>query len=107
MSSDLTKENGFTWKKKKARSERYPIETFTDADDLVNIPDYLLHNLKQGARSIGLFVNLDKNDFICFNQYGGHFLVKSKPLKLINQFIDLGGNISSTESDIYNRISKS
>ena len=32
MSIDLIKENGFTVKKKKVRSRRYPTETITDTD---------------------------------------------------------------------------
>ena len=69
------KENDFTLEKTKSR--RYPTRTITDADyanDIVlpaNTPtqvETLLHCLERTACSIGLHVNADKMEYICFNQ---------------------------------------
>ena len=55
-----------------------------------------LHSLEQAARDIGLYMNSDKNEFICFRSDEA-FLLNGKPLKSVDQFIYLGNNISSTE----------
>ena len=69
------KENDLTLQK--ARSKRYPAQTFMDAvytDDtalLANTPaqvECLLHCLEKAADSIGLHVNADKTEYMCFNQ---------------------------------------
>ena len=71
------------------------------ADDLalfVNTPalaESLLHSLEQAAGGIGHYMNLNKTEYICFKQKRS-----GKPLKLVGQFIYLGSNISSTESDV-------
>ena len=44
-------------------------------------------------------MNLDKTDFMCYNQDGA-VLLNRKPSKLVDQFICLGSNISFTERDI-------
>ena len=68
------KENGFT---QKEASTGYPSETITDAnytDGLVLLEnksvyaESSLYNLEQAARSIDLYVNLDKIEFMCFNK---------------------------------------
>ena len=62
----------FHTKTKEARSRHYPTETIINADDtddlvlLANTPaqaQFLLHCLKQAAKSIGLYANLDKTEF--------------------------------------------
>ena len=67
------KENGFTLKR--ARSRCDTAETITDAnyaDDqavLTNTAlqaECQLHKLEQTARSIGLYVNSNKAEFLCF-----------------------------------------
>ena len=77
MSIDLMKENGL--KMAKERSKRYPIQTITDMDCtndialMVNTPtqvETLLHSLERAAAGIGLHVNADKKEYICFNQRG-------------------------------------
>ena len=112
-SIDLMSERGFTLKK--ARSRRHPAETITDADYaddlalLANTPaqaESLLHSLEQSARGIGLHVNSDKTQFMCFNQGGAISSLNGKPLKEVHQFVYLGGNISSTEGDVIIRIGK-
>ena len=71
------KENGF--KLAKERSRIYPAQTITDmdyADDMVllaNTPaqaESLLNSLERTAGGIGLHVNVDKTEYMCFNQRG-------------------------------------
>ena len=99
------KENDFTLKK--ARSKRYLAVTITDADcadDLVlhsNTPtqaESLLHNLEQAAGCIGLYVNADKTEYMCFKQKGAISTLSGNHLKLVDYFTYLGSSISSTES---------
>ena len=80
LSRDLMKENGFTLKKMKYKW--YPAENITAADSvddqvrLVNTPaqaESLLHSLEQSTKGIGLYMNSDKTDFMCFNQDGANF----------------------------------
>ena len=91
------KENGFTLKK--ARSRRYPVQTITNVDyagDIVllaNAPpqaESLLYSLGQAAGGIGLYVNVDKTEYLCFNQKG----------KIVDKFPYLRSSILSTENDI-------
>ena len=68
------KDNGL--KLAKERSRRYPAQTNTDADYadvialLANTPaqaETLLYSLKRAAACIGLYVNADKTEYMCFN----------------------------------------
>ena len=68
------KENGF--KLAKERSRRYPTQTITDTDYtddialLANSPvlvESLLRSLERAASGIGLHVNADKTEYMCFN----------------------------------------
>ena len=106
-SLDTIKEEGFTLKK--ARSRLYPAQIITDADYaddlalLANTPaqaESLLHSLEKAAKNVGLYVNSDKTEFICFKKKGGMSTLNGKPLKPVEQFTYLCSNISSTESDI-------
>ena len=99
------KENVFTLKEKKIGSRRFSAEIITGsdcADDLVHLKnrpaqtESLLHSLEQAARGISRNLNLNKTDFIC--------LLKGKFLKFVDQFMYLGSNILSTESDVNMRI---
>ena len=74
MSIDKMKDNGF--KLTKERSRRYPAQTITDmhyTNDIVllaNTPaqdETLLHSLEQAAAGIGVHVNSDKTEYMCFN----------------------------------------
>ena len=94
-SIDLIKENCFSLKKKKARSRRYPSETITDANYangialLINTPtqvEFLLHSLEQVAGGIGLHVNVDKTEYMCFNQEGAISTLIGSSLKLADRF---------------------
>ena len=74
------------------------------ADDLAllaNIPDQtesLLHYLEQVTVGIGLYLNTNKTEFMCFKQ--ANYALHCKPLKSVDQFTHLGSNISSTKSDV-------
>ena len=70
------KDNDF--KLTKERSRRYPAHTITDADSADDIAyllegqaETLLHSLERAAAGIGLHVNADKMEYMCFNQRGG------------------------------------
>ena len=101
--------------KKKAKSRRYPAETITDsdyADDLVlltNTPaqaESLLHCIEQAAWGIGLYMNSDEKEFMCFNQDAAISSLNGKPLKLVDHFTFLGSKISSTKNDVNKCIGK-
>ena len=71
------KENGF--KLAKERSRRYPTQTITDADYADDIallydtsaqPESQLQSLERAVGGIGLHVDVDKTDYMCFNQRG-------------------------------------
>ena len=105
----------FHKKKKKARNRQYLTKTITDenyTDDLVllaNTPnqiEFILHNLEQAAKGIGLHVNPDKIEFMCFNQDDNISSLNGKPLKLVDKITYLGSNISSTESNVNIHIAK-
>ena len=82
------------------------------ADDiarLVNTPaqaESQLHILKRAAGGIGLHVNAEKTECICFNQRGNISTLKGGPLKLVDKFPYLGSSVSSTENDINTRPAK-
>ena len=74
MLIDLRKENGFTLKEKR-KYRQYPKGTITDADytdDLVLFTNTAaqaksqLHSPKQATGGIGLYVNANKTEFMCF-----------------------------------------
>ena len=100
------KENGFTLAK--ARSKRYPAQTITDADyaDDTTLPantpalaESLLHSFEKSAGNIGLYVNADKTEYMCFhqNQKGDISALKGGSLKLVDKFTYLGSSVSSNE----------
>ena len=63
----------------------------------------LLHRLEQAAKSIGLYVNADKTEFMHFNQDNSTSLLNNgNLLKLVEQFIHIDSNISSTEKNVNN-----
>ena len=110
---DLMKENGF--KLAKERSRRYPAHTIRniDYDDeialLANTPaqaETLLHSLEWAAAGIGLHVNADKTEYMCFNQRGSISTLKGGLLKPVDKFTYLGSSVSSTEKDINMQVAK-
>ena len=87
------KENDFTLAK--AKSRRYSVQSIADVDDadgialLANTPapvESLLHGLERAAGGIGLHVNTDKTEYMCFNQRDNIFTVNVYTLKLVDMF---------------------
>ena len=112
-SIDLMKESSF--KLVKERSRRDPAQTIMDvdyADDialLANTPAQdktFLHSLEWVADDIGLHVNIDKMEYMYFNQKGDISTLNGSSLKLVDKFIYQGSSISSTEKDINTRLAK-
>ena len=78
-SIDLMKENCF--KVAKERSRRYPEQTITDANYINDITllaksptqaKPLLHSLEWATGDIGLHINADKTEYMCFNKKRRH-----------------------------------
>ena len=112
-SIDKIKENGFEMTKK--RSRRYPATTITDADCaddiaiLANKTDQaetLLHSLERATANIGLYVDAQKTEYMCYNQTGDISTLEGTPLKLVDKFTYLGSSVESTEKDIETRLAK-
>ena len=61
----------------------------------------------QAAGGIGLHVNAEKTEYMCFNQRGDISTLNGGPLKLVDMFTYLGSSVSSTENDINTRTAKS
>ena len=110
---DIMKDNGF--KLTKERSRRYPPQTITEAgytDDialLANTPakaETFLYSLERAAATIGLHVNVDKTEYMCFNQRGDISTLNGSSLKLVDKFTYLGSSVSSTETDINTQLAK-
>ena len=98
----------------KERSRLYPAWTITDgdyADDialLANTPaqaESLLHGLEWAAGGIGLHINADKTEYMCFNQKDNISTLNGS-LKLVNKFTSLESSFSSTENDINTWLAK-
>ena len=107
------KENGF--KLAKERSIRYLVQTITDADYandiafLANTPNQaesLLYSLERSDAGIGLHVNAEKTEYMCFNQSSDISTLKGGPLKLVDKFTYFGSSVSSTEKGINTRQAK-
>ena len=112
-SIDKIRENGFELTKR--RSKRYPAKTITDADYaddlalLANTPNQaetLLHSLERAAAGIGLHVNANKTEYMCYNQTGNIATLDGASQKLVDKFTYLGSSVSSTEKDIDTRLTK-
>ena len=112
-SIDKIRENGFELTKR--RSKRYPAKTITDADYaddlalLANTPNQaetLQHSLERAAAGIGLHVNANKTEYMCYNQTGNIATLDGASLKLVDKFSYLGSSVSSTEKDIDTRLTK-
>ena len=105
-SIDLMKENSF--KLAKESSRKYPAKTITDTDNADHIArlvnshtqaDFLPHSLEQAAGGIGIHINTDKTEYMCFNQRGNISTRKGGPQKLVDEFTYLRSSVSSTEND--------
>ena len=87
----------------------------TDADYtddiaiLENAPaqaETLLHSLERAAAGVGLHVNANKTEYMCFNQIGDIPTLNGSSLKLVDMFTYLGSGVSSTETSIDMRLTK-
>ena len=67
----------------------------------------LLYNLEQAVGTIGLSVWATKAAFMCFNREEASSTFSGKPLNLVDIFVYLGSNISSTETNFNIRQVKS
>ena len=65
-----------------------------------------MYSLERAAAGIGLYVNADKTEYMCFNQKGDISTLNGSSLKLVDKFTYLGSNASSTEKDINTRLAK-
>ena len=101
-STDIIKENGFTLEKKKSRSKYNKCwqHRWSSATPKYACP---MPNPCCIARGIGLNVNANKTELMCFKK-GAISTLIVKPLKLVNQFTYLGSKISSTESDTLSKV---
>ena len=93
----------------KERSRKYSARTITDADYtddialLANTPTQAqtpLHSLEQAAADIGLYVNAQKTEYMCFNQRGDISTLNGTFLKLVDKFTYQGNSVSSIKTDI-------
>ena len=76
-------------------SDELVLLTYTAA-----LAESLLHQLEQVTRSIGLYVNANKTDYMSFKQKGAISILSGEHLKIVDQFMYLSSNISSTESGV-------
>ena len=85
-----------------ARSRWYREETITDADyadDITlvsNTPteaESLLHSREQVAGGIGLHINANKTEYLCFEERGDISTLNDSSLKLKNKFTYLGNSV--------------
>ena len=76
---------------------------------LANTPaqaETLLHSLEWTAAAIGLHVNADKTEYMCFNQRSNISTLNGSSLKLVEKFTYLGSSVSSTKTDINKRLAR-
>ena len=84
---DLMKENGLTLEKARSRHSARTIMDTDHADDIVLQSNTAaqaksrLHILERVAVGIGLYVNADKTEYMCFNQSGDIIPLHSGSLK--------------------------
>ena len=106
-------DNGF--KLAKERNRRYPARTNTDTDYANDIAllantfthaETLLHSLECAAAGIGLYVNADKTEYMCFNPRGDISTLDGSSLKLVGELTYLWNSVSSTENNTNTRLAK-
>ena len=66
----------------------------------------LLHSLKRATGGIGLHVNADKIEYVCFNQRDDITKQNGVSLKLMNKFTYIGSSALSTETVIITPVGK-
>ena len=65
-----------------------------------------MHILERVAAGIGLHVNAQKTEYMCYNQTGDISTLDGTSLKLIDKFTFIGSSVRSTEKDIDTRLTK-
>ena len=65
-----------------------------------------LNKFERATAGIGLHVNADKTNYMCFNQTGDISTLDGTSLKLVDKFTYLGNSVSSTEKYIDTRLTK-
>ena len=65
-----------------------------------------LHSLERAAAGIGVHVNTDKTEYMCYNQRGDISALNGSSLKLVDKFTYLGSIVSSIETDINTLLAK-
>ena len=112
-SIDKIRENDFELTKK--RSRMYTAKTITDADyiddkailaNTLAQAKTLLHSLERAAACIGLNVNANKTEYMCFNQTGNNSTLGGSSLKIVNKFTYLGSSLSSTKKGMDTQLTK-
>ena len=71
-----------------------------------NQAETLLHCLEPAAAGIGLHVNTQKTEYMCYNQTVDISTLDGTSQKLVDKFTYLGSSVSSTEKDIDTRLTK-
>ena len=66
----------------------------------------LMHSLERAAGGTDLHVNVDKTEFMCFNQRGDISTQNGRSLKLVDKFPYLGSSVSSTQNHINTQLAK-
>ena len=91
------KDNGF--KLTKERSRRYPAQTITDTDYADDIAILANTHLPE-PKPCYIVWNVDKTEYMCFNQRDVISTLNGSSLKLVDKFTYLGSSVSSTKTDI-------
>ena len=66
----------------------------------------LPHSLERAASGIGLRINSNKTEYMCFYQRGDISTLKGGPLKRVDKFTYLVSCVPSTKNDINARLAK-
>ena len=61
---------------------------------------------ERAAAGRGLHINIDKTEYMCFNQRGDISTLNGSSLKLVDKFTYLGSSVSSTEKDVNTQLTK-
>ena len=114
--SKVNRSNEIKWfYTKKGKKQMIPLTNYYEcrlcrwhtASDKYTYPSQIqLHSLEQAAGGIGLHMNADKIEYICFNQKGDMSTLNDGSLKLVDKFTYLRSSILSTENDINMRLAK-
>ena len=92
---------------------RYTAQTIMGAnyaDNLTLLEKYIhssripAYSLERAAGGIGLYVNIDKTECMCFNQRGNISTLNSGPLKLMDKLTYFGSSVTSIKNDIINSL---